>query len=41
MKVDISVGWVVLRYVVVEVGGGIVYKVDIYVGDKVGEVFEL
>ena len=41
MKVDVSVGWVVLKYVVAEVGRLIVYEVDIDVGDKVGEVFEL
>ena len=41
MKVDVSVGWVVLKYVFAEVGRGIVYEVYIDVGDKVGEVFEL
>ena len=41
MKVDVSVGWVVLKYVVAGVDRVIVYEVDIDVGDKVGEVFEL
>ena len=41
MKVDVSVGWYVVRSAGAGVGRGVVDEVDTGVGDEVGKLFEL